>query len=148
IPLGKELTAVDRAKISIEAELEREKQQRLAQETEEDRKRRLDKITFANGQFEYGELAGAQNENRYKFKQTFEKLRTDPSLSEPERNDRLKKMLIPFKVDKKGKLGRAQPYNAEQVVAIALADTPENRYRWQLLDANPKDLNQQLDLAK
>jgi tetratricopeptide (TPR) repeat protein len=148
VPLDKELSAVDRLQLSIEAEVKREQDKRLAQESEEERRRRLDKLTWLTGSVTYGQLAAEKNENRYAVKRDFDRLRTDPSLSEPERNERLKKFHLLFAEDKKGKLGKAIKQNAEQVAQITFADTPENRYRMRLLDAPPKDLAQQLELAK
>jgi tetratricopeptide (TPR) repeat protein len=148
IPLGGKLSAVDRIKLSLEQEEKRHLDEVRARQSEEERRRGLDKLTFTNGDVWYGEMAARKDENRYATKREHDRIRTDPGLTEPDRNEKLKKLTLLFKEDKRGKLGKAGAHQGDVVASITFADTPENRYRMRLLDVPPKDLAPQMELAK
>jgi tetratricopeptide (TPR) repeat protein len=149
VPIGTELSAVDRIKLSIEAEQKRIEAEIRAKQSEEDRRRSLDRLTLSDGTVLHGEMATVERgENRYATKRLLDQIRTDVALTEPERAERLKKLDIAFKEDKRGKLGKAVKYPAAIVQQVTFADTPENRYRQQLLTAAPNDLGRQMELAR
>jgi tetratricopeptide (TPR) repeat protein len=149
VPIGQELSAVDRIKLSMDAELKRNEEALRAKQSEEDRRKALDKIVFADQTVQYGELApGTKNESRYQIKADLDKLRTDPTLTEPERNDRLKKFELRWREEKRGKLGKATTYFGNMVQQVTFADTPENRYRQRQLTASKTDVAVQTELVK
>ncbi len=152
IPTDKPVSTFDRIKMTIEQERQREAEIAKAKQTDEERKAALDKMSMATTQQTmYGELAtnpDKKGENRFAVKRDLDKLRTDPGLTEVERNEKLKKLEIFFKEDKRGKLGKAVLYHGDAVERIVFADTPENRYRQKMLDVAANDLAGQLELAK
>jgi tetratricopeptide (TPR) repeat protein len=149
--LDRKLSAFESIKLTLEQEKQREAEQAKAKQSEEERKKSLDTITLAQGNVVmYGEIVPApgSKESRYVLKRTIDQLRVDPALTEPERNDRLKKIMIGFREDKRGKLGKPLPYSGDNIQSLTFADTAENRYRQRALEVGAKDVAGQIELAK
>ncbi len=145
---GDRVNAVEAAKAALEKELEEANKKATQQESDADRKKRLDKITFTNGSTLFGEFSVAKALNRYQVKHDFDAVRTNVELSELDRTDRLKKFDLNFAEDKKGRLGKAVKYTGDVVSEIVLADTPKNRYSMKILDTGATDLPGQTELGR
>jgi tetratricopeptide (TPR) repeat protein len=149
-PLEEKLTLADRARMSTAERIAREEAQAKAAAAKRQETEGLDQLIFANGTKISGEFAGSDDrkKSRFEAKRDFDEIRRSPSLTEAERNDRLKKMRLVFFELPNGKRGRRQLFDADKVAEVKLADTPLNRYEERRSDVAGKDLAAQLDALK
>ena len=150
-PLEEALTAADRAKMSATERIAREEALKKAQAARKIETDGLDKLVFANGTTVMsGEFAGSDDrkKSRYEAKREFDEIRRSASMTEGERNDRLRKMRLVFFEVRNGKRGGRQVIDADKVAEVKLADTPLNRYEERRLELAGKDVNAQLEALK
>ena len=139
IPAEGALSIADRLRLTAADRIKREEDQRRADETEAERKKRLDKIVFATGQTVLGEFASAdRTKTRYDLLAEFNAIRSDTNINEIARGEKMKALRIAFREDKKGRLLSRTVYTGDIVAEIALADNPVNRFevRRRLLKAD------------
>jgi tetratricopeptide (TPR) repeat protein len=159
-PLEADLTAVDRVKMSTAERIAREEARKKAAAERALAESNLDRLTFPNGTTIVGEFVGfderspeaktadGRKKTRFECKREFDELRRALTLTEGERNDRLKKLRLIFFEVSGGKRGRRQTFEGDKVVEIKLADTPLNRWQERRLELEGRDLSAQLDALK
>lgn len=143
------LGLADRLRMSAADRIRREEEQRRAEESEADRRKRLDRITFTNGQTALGEfMAADRNKNRWDLIAEYNALRGSTDLSEIARTEKMKALKVAFREDKKGRLLARTVYTADVVAEIVLADNPVNRFETRRRTLKPDDAAGALDAVR